>query len=358
MRPDFSKKTVDTLSKRAGFICSNPDCRVKTIGPNAEPDKAISIGEAAHIHGARKGAKRFDPQMRDATRSAITNAIWLCRNCHKAVDSDEVRYNADILFRWREQHEKLVTHQLGSKTDSMAVEQLDEILSQFNDYPMIIRRIAIDKPDGWELRLTAELMRHLNAPAFRRIKDLRENLYLKSRNHVQENEVNNWFVKKLGELSVLVPPMVNLIEKLNKSWGEPGVDGDMDEIHHISKLIRDYLEQIVQFEESLSFVKVPEKYEKLLSMLQSQIGTQVLKIESMPDRLDNMVDRLEELEANPDDETTVVEDSIVFEFPENWEKEFIQEMRRAFGTEEVSNKRGCASTILIVFILVLAISIL
>jgi hypothetical protein len=59
MPPDFSKKTVDTLAKRAGFICSNPDCRVSTVGPNSNPEKSTMIGEAAHILGARPNSKRY-----------------------------------------------------------------------------------------------------------------------------------------------------------------------------------------------------------------------------------------------------------------------------------------------------------
>jgi len=59
MFPDFTKKTIDILTKRAAFICSNPDCRTSTVGPNTDPKKATVIGEAAHILGARPGSKPF-----------------------------------------------------------------------------------------------------------------------------------------------------------------------------------------------------------------------------------------------------------------------------------------------------------
>ncbi|QSW88265.1 MULTISPECIES: hypothetical protein [Flavobacterium] len=45
MNPDFNKTTIDTLAKRAGYKCSNPDCRVNTIGPNSDPEKSTKIGE-------------------------------------------------------------------------------------------------------------------------------------------------------------------------------------------------------------------------------------------------------------------------------------------------------------------------
>ncbi len=63
--PDFSKKTIDILSKRAAFICSNPDCRASTVGPNSDPNKSTLIGEAAHIFGARPKSKRYKLEMTD-----------------------------------------------------------------------------------------------------------------------------------------------------------------------------------------------------------------------------------------------------------------------------------------------------
>ena len=172
--PDFNKKTVETLAKRARYLCSNPDCRVSTVGPNSDPEKATVIGEAAHIFGARPNAKRFVNDMGDPARASITNGIWLCRNCHKCIDTDGEKYSSEILFLWREEHEKYVQADLGNKTDKIRYEQQNSSLSLFKDYPPLIRRIVIDKPDGWEWRLTAELMRYLNKPHFRKLKDLRD----------------------------------------------------------------------------------------------------------------------------------------------------------------------------------------
>ena len=35
-RDDFDKPVVDTLAKRAAYICSNPDCKTLTIAPFSE----------------------------------------------------------------------------------------------------------------------------------------------------------------------------------------------------------------------------------------------------------------------------------------------------------------------------------
>ena len=180
MIPDFSKNTIETLAKRAAYKCSNPDCRVNTVGPNSNPKKSTKIGEAAHILGARENSKRYNPNMTDAARAEITNAIWLCSNCHKLIDTDDQKYTSEVLFIWRELHEQYTQFELGNATNKIQYEKQVSKLSLFQDYPPIIRRIVIDKPDGWEWRLAAELMRYFNQPLFRQLEDIRDGLYIKN----------------------------------------------------------------------------------------------------------------------------------------------------------------------------------
>ena len=228
MLPDFSKKTIDTIARRAAFKCSNPDCRVSTVGPNSDSQKSTLIGEAAHILGARPNSKRYRSNMTDAARAEITNSIWLCRNCHKLIDTDDKKYTSDILFAWRELHERHIQSELGNSTDRIQFEEQTSKLSAFKNYPPLIRRIIIDKPDGWEWRLTAELMRHLNSPLFRRIDDLRNGLYVKPQEHIDSEEIMKWVQRRLAEASNLISPMVVLIDQLNKSWGPQGESGSAE----------------------------------------------------------------------------------------------------------------------------------
>ena len=129
MSPDFSKKTIDTLAKRAAFLCSNPDCRKITVGANSENDKSTTIGDAAHIFGARSGSARYDSEMTDTARSEITNAIWLCKNCHKLVDTDKQRYTSNLLFSWRELHEEYTQSELGNHTERIIYEAHIQLIS-------------------------------------------------------------------------------------------------------------------------------------------------------------------------------------------------------------------------------------
>lgn len=102
MRDDFTLKIKEILAKRVGFKCSNPNCRKLTSGPAEDQNKAVNIGVAAHIAAASGGGKRYDLNQTSAERSDISNAIWLCQNCSKLIDSDEPRYTVALLKKWKE----------------------------------------------------------------------------------------------------------------------------------------------------------------------------------------------------------------------------------------------------------------
>jgi tetratricopeptide (TPR) repeat protein len=59
------------------------------------------LGVAAHITAAAPGGPRFDPNLSQAQRSGIGNAIWCCQSCGKLVDSDDPRFTKDMLLAWR-----------------------------------------------------------------------------------------------------------------------------------------------------------------------------------------------------------------------------------------------------------------
>lgn len=106
--PDFLKPTIDTLAKRAGLICSKPDCKAITGGPHSDPSKARNIGEAAHIYGARPGSARYNPDLTDEQRSNISNGIWLCRTHAREIDGDEHKYPVELLHQWKQEHEQWI----------------------------------------------------------------------------------------------------------------------------------------------------------------------------------------------------------------------------------------------------------
>jgi len=119
--PDFMQKTKDTLAKRAGQTCSNPECRRPTSGAHSDDDKAVNLGEAAHIRAARKGQARYDSNMTDKQRSHISNGIWLCKECARKIDLDEKQYTVDLLHSWKNAHEDYIAEGKQSATPAREV---------------------------------------------------------------------------------------------------------------------------------------------------------------------------------------------------------------------------------------------
>jgi tetratricopeptide (TPR) repeat protein len=106
MRDDFDAKTKETLARRVGYRCSNPDCRKLTSGPKEDPAKAVNIGVAAHITAASEGGPRYDPSLSPEERRSVDNGLWLCQNCAKLIDSDVQRYTPELLREWKRQAER------------------------------------------------------------------------------------------------------------------------------------------------------------------------------------------------------------------------------------------------------------
>ena len=355
--PDFKKTTIDTLAKRASFKCSNPDCQVSTVGPNSDPTKSTLIGEAAHIRGARPESKRYVSDMTDTARAEITNGIWLCRNCHKLIDTDDVRYTIDLLFAWREEHEKFVLSELGTSSSKIQLNQEESLLSTFRNYPHIVRRIVIDRPDGWEWRLAAELMRYFNDPHFRKIRDLRGGFYIKARNHIDEGRVLDWINQRINEASNMASPIEKLLERLTLSFGKPGECGDILEIHHVCELIRDYIAEVLKYEETLYFSSLPEKAEKAVKLLKNCMGSQVEKLESIPDALDEAVSLIDTEHEGTKESQKVIQKTITFELPENWGNKMRRELRRLGGNYSSDASLGCATMIVATLVIALLVII-
>ena len=120
MRDDFSDEVKRTLAARAGGVCSNPDCRASTSGPQDDPAKALNVGVAAHITGAAKGGARYDAELSTEERRHPDNGIWLCQTCAKLVDNDATRFSVELLLDWKEGAEERARSSIGKTVATVA----------------------------------------------------------------------------------------------------------------------------------------------------------------------------------------------------------------------------------------------
>lgn len=116
-RDDFDRKVVDTLAKRASYICSNPQCRCLTIAAaKLDEEEFTYIGVAAHITAAAEGGPRHDKTLTSSERSSIENGILLCGSCSIMIDKNNgLDYSIEQLKKWKDEHHQWVQENLNKK---------------------------------------------------------------------------------------------------------------------------------------------------------------------------------------------------------------------------------------------------
>lgn len=116
-RDDFTQATKRSIGQRAGWACSNPECRKPTEGPKSSGESGTSIGVAAHVTAASEGGPRFDGNLTSEERRSVSNGLWLCQDCAHVIDHDEHRFSAPVLFGWKQFAEQNARVALGKQGD-------------------------------------------------------------------------------------------------------------------------------------------------------------------------------------------------------------------------------------------------
>lgn len=324
----FSAEVVATLSRRSAMVCSNPDCGALTTGPSSEPDGSINIGEAAHIFGRASTSARFKAGLTETELCDITNGVWLCRNCHKLVDNDALRFPADLLFSWRRQHEAAVLARIGKSGDVLRDSINQEHLKQFADTSYLAQQIILDRPPLWEYKLAVEMFRTEFKPVHARWQQLKRGLYSRRSAIIPLADFSDWMSAKFAESSRAIEALTPLGHDLMASFGPLGVPGDERAIVDTTRMIVAAARNLLEWEEDLRFTHVPIEFRDALVAIRGFAGLQLDELLRIPTELSKILD-----EENPSGERTV---NLVFNLPEGSIEAFGAAMERA--TQELLAK--------------------
>lgn len=120
----FPQNVKDRLARRAGYVCSMPECRAPTSGPSETASSGqTNVAVAAHITAGSPGGPRYDGTLTPEERRSERNGIWLCQTDAKLIDSDESRFTVDLLREWR-RHAEARAKQLGERPGSQGTRDL------------------------------------------------------------------------------------------------------------------------------------------------------------------------------------------------------------------------------------------
>lgn len=314
--PDrFPKAVVETVAKRAGNICSNPDCQALTSGPAEKPTASINVGEAAHIFGARPGSARYRAEMVPAERSDTTNAIWLCRNCHKLIDADQLGYPHELLFEWRRAHDEAISAKVGKAGAALRHRAEERLLEDFRNETYLAQQIVLDRPYAWEYKLTAELLRSKTDATLARWRALQKGLYVRPLGRLAEDEVMDWCGDRLHELGLISPALSRLVNgEVQAAWGAPGEPGSPIDILRMCELFAENCTALLAWEEKVRFARVPEAFEAIHALLAGVGGHLLSKISEIPQEMTRIFS-----EPHPEGVFVV---SVVIDTPEGWTEQF------------------------------------
>jgi hypothetical protein len=107
--PD-QKALWGSAAKRCSFRdpVSAQCCRRELVANATLVDKAVVLGENAHIEGEKLGAARYREEMTDEERNCYNNLILLCSEHHTLVDHQPNTYTVVSLKAMKEAHEEWV----------------------------------------------------------------------------------------------------------------------------------------------------------------------------------------------------------------------------------------------------------
>lgn len=241
MRDEFNLKTKESLAKRVGYKCSNPECRVNTIGSNSNEEKSTSIGVAAHICAASKGGPRYDSDQSSDERSSYGNGIWLCTSCSVIIDRDPIKYTKEELVKWKNISEYLSTTELNKSqiSNSDFTNQIDSLLKLREPLLNSIRTTK-KKMRGAEI-LSSELL--IGKDAFYLIfKSLRIKTKRVGNNEDKINVIKQWF-KPPNDLHQYFQNLFSILEFIDAHKHHP----------YYESTKKSFVHQIIYFEQVLLF---------------------------------------------------------------------------------------------------------
>lgn len=255
---NFNQKTKLILSQRAAQRCSNPNCMIITSGPHTNEDKSVSIGEAAHIKGARPNSARYQSDMIPDERSNIVNGIWLCSKCHTLIDKDEKKFSVEMLYSWKSDHEAEIAK---SQSGTGWYREILEIQTRkdFSDTSVVAIQLVIDKPEYWEYHLISEILRTKLSVVKKEYEYLKKGILIKKVITISKDEFLKWFGCKLTDLLNIINMLGQILNVEYYEVFSLESEEDPISIKNLSDLIIKSANLLLEWEIELKYSIFPDE---------------------------------------------------------------------------------------------------
>jgi hypothetical protein len=269
--------------------------------------------------------------MSDEERASITNAIWLCSDCHGLIDKDAARYSDSLLLIWKEKHEEKLLREIGKPGELLRRLANDLELGTLGKMPLYAEQIVRDRPTYWEFMLTAELLDFHLKPVLRSARDLQLGLVAKPKKLLPYDDFLRWLCSKPHDLMLFASVMTGLLQELQIAWGKPGEPGDAEQIAHVTDLFGRAAQHLIDCAEEVKFTDVPDGFQGVSECI---VEGALHPIKKLPE-LTVFIRSIFQTSTTPGGEHNFV---VTIDLPEGWEDRFEREL--ANGSAALIARRG------------------
>ena len=117
---NYSEKTIKVIFGLSGNQCAHPDCESAVIEPPTPQSDAHVVAQICHIYAISEEGPRGKAGLTDQELKSPNNLILLCPNHHTVVDGQHETYPAEMLQRWKKEHEaKAMKHSFSPDSDGV-----------------------------------------------------------------------------------------------------------------------------------------------------------------------------------------------------------------------------------------------
>jgi hypothetical protein len=170
----------------------------------------------------------------------------------------------------------------------------------------------------WEYKLTVQLLRTNVGPIvdqWHRLKRART----KAGTAVALDDALTWSQARVEEVGRMNNAFCNVMNtQLPVSWGPPGRPGDVTEIESACEKLAGCAKEILAWEETVRFAKLPAEFEKIRDLLAGIAGRALDEMARFTSELARTCER---------NEPGTYEINLVLKLPDHWEKQFEVELK-------------------------------
>ena len=135
-RKSPSQSDIKLLYGLAAARCAFPGCKELCAASATKEDRAVPLGNIAHIVAYSNDGPRANPNLDEKDRNGYSNLILLCANHHELVDKQHGTHTTEDLRKWKSDHEQWICNQLKSSAPDIGFCELDLVTRALVAVPM------------------------------------------------------------------------------------------------------------------------------------------------------------------------------------------------------------------------------